>query len=90
MSLLVPFVHTHIWIAKAWNWHSDDVGPAETPSSAIKAAMFIPRLLHDAANTSRLIGLLKPLPSRNVDRMKNIPSREKMDVTLSVTANVLI
>jgi hypothetical protein len=52
--------------------------------------MFIPRLLHDAANTSLLIGLLKPLPNKNVDKMKRIPSNDKIDVTLSVTAKALI
>ncbi len=49
----------------------------------------MPRLLHDAAKTSRLMGLLKPLASRNVDRMKNMPSREKMEVIRSVMAKEL-
>lgn len=53
------------------------------PSSAIKAAMFIPRLLKDAKKKSRLMGLSKPRPSRKVDKMKRIPIREKMEVTLS-------
>ena len=51
--------------------------------------MFIPRLLHDAAKTSRLMGLLKPLASRNVDKMKKMPSREKMEVIRSVMAKEL-
>ena len=71
-------------IAKAWNWHSEDVWPAVTPSSAIKAAMFRPRLLKDAKKKSRLMGLSKPLPSRKVDKMKKMPRRENMEVTLSV------
>lgn len=29
------------------------------------------------------MGLSKPLPRRKVDRMKRMPRREKMDVTLS-------
>lgn len=80
---------THIWIAKAWNWHKEESAPAETPSCAINDAIFIPRLLHDAAKTSRLMGLLKPLASRNVERMKNMPSREKMEVIRSVMAKEL-
>ena len=71
-------------MAKAWNWHSDEFWPAETPSSAIKAAMFMPRLLKDAKKKRRLMGLSKPLPRRKVERMKRMPRRERMDVTLSV------
>ena len=78
---LIPTYHC---IAKAWNWQSDEFWPAEMPSSAIKAAMLIPRLLKDAKKKSRLMGLSKPLPRRKVDRMKKMPRREKMDVTLSV------
>jgi len=37
----------------------------------------------------RLIGLSNPRPSRNVARMNNIPSIDKMDVTRSVTASAL-
>ena len=51
--------------------------------------MFIPRLLHDAAKTNRLMGLLKPLASRNVDKMKKMPRREKMEVIRSVMAKEL-
>lgn len=36
------------------------------------------------------MGLSKPLPSRYVDKMKMIPSKEKTEVTLSVTAMALI
>ncbi len=36
------------------------------------------------------MGLSNPLPSRYVDRMKMIPSKEKTEVTLSVTAMALI
>ena len=35
------------------------------------------------------MGLLKPLASRKVDRMKNMPSREKMEVIRSVMAKEL-
>lgn len=52
--------------------------------------MIMPKLLHDAKNMRRLMGLSKPLPSRYVDKMKMMPSKEKMDVTLSVTAMALI
>lgn len=44
----------------------------------------MPRLLNDAKKKSRLMGLSKPLPSRKVDKMKRMPRRENMDVTLSV------
>lgn len=44
----------------------------------------MPKLLNDAKKKSRLIGLSKPLPRRKVDRMKRMPRRENMDVTLSV------
>lgn len=84
-----PSATTHIWIAKAWNWHKEESLPAEIPSCAIKDAIFIPRLLHDAAKTSRLMGLLKPLANRNVDKMKNMPSSEKMEVIRSVIAKEL-
>ena len=50
----------------------------------------MPRLLHEARKMSRLMGLSKPLPSRKVESMKNIPSKEKMEVTLSVMAIALI
>ena len=60
------------------------------PSSAIKAAMFIPRLLKDAKKNSRLMGLSKPRPRRKVDKMKVIPRREKMEVTLSAIIMALI
>lgn len=89
MRVTIAAAATHIWIAKAWNWHNDESFPAATPSCAIKDAIFIPRLLHDAAKTSRLMGLLKPLASRNVDKMKNMPSREKMEVIRSVMAKEL-
>ena len=46
--------------------------------------MLMPRLLHDAAKMSRLMGLSKPLPKRKVDRIKNIPNREIVEETLSV------
>ena len=46
--------------------------------------MFMPRLLKDAKKNSLLMGLSKPLARRKVDRMKRIPTRENMDVTLSV------
>ena len=46
--------------------------------------MFMPKLLNDAKKKSRLIGLSKPLPSRKVARMKRMPRRENMEVTLSV------
>ena len=82
-------VRTHHWIAKPWNWQSDEFLPAAMPSSAIKAATFIPKLLHDAKNMRRFIGLLKPLPNKNVDIMKKTPSREKIEVTLSVIARAL-
>lgn len=36
------------------------------------------------------MGLSKPLPRRYVDKMKMMPIKEKMDVTLSVTAMALI
>lgn len=52
--------------------------------------MFMPRLLNDAKKKSRLMGLSKPLPSRKVDKMKKMPRREIMDVTLSVIAIALI
>ena len=52
--------------------------------------MFMPRLLHDAKKMRRLMGLSKPLPSRNVDKMKRMPSKEKMEATLSVTDIALI
>ena len=39
---------------------------------------------------SRLMGLSKPLPKRKVDRMKRMPSNERMEVTRSVTAMALI
>ena len=35
------------------------------------------------------MGLLKPLASRKVDKMKNMPSREKMEVIRSVMAKEL-
>lgn len=50
----------------------------------------MPRLDHDAAKTSRLMGLSKPLPNKNVERMKRMPSREKMEVTRSVTVKALL
>ena len=78
---LVPTYHC---IAKAWNWHKDEFWPAEMPSSAIKDAIFMPRLLNDAKKKSRFMGLSKPLPRRKVDKMKRMPRRENMDVTLSV------
>lgn len=46
--------------------------------------MFMPRLLKEAKKKSRLMGLSKPLPRRKVDRMKRMPRRESVDVTLSV------
>ena len=46
--------------------------------------MFMPRLLNDAKKKSRLMGLSKPRPRRKVDSMKRMPTRERMDVTLSV------
>ena len=46
--------------------------------------MFMPKLLNEAKKKRRLIGLSKPLARRKVDRMKRMPRREKMDVTLSV------
>lgn len=46
--------------------------------------MFMPKLLNDAKKKSRLMGLSNPLPKRNVDKMKRMPRREKIDVTLSV------
>ena len=54
------------------------------PDSAIKDAIFMPRLLKDAKKKSRFMGLSKPLPRRKVDKMKRMPRRENMDVTLSV------
>ena len=60
------------------------------PSSAIKAAMFIPRLLKDAKKNNRLMGLSKPRPKRNVDRMKRIPMRENMEVTLSAIIKAFV
>ena len=50
----------------------------------------MPRLDHDAAKTSRLMGLSKPLPNKNVERMKRMPIREKMEVTRSVTVKALL
>ena len=35
------------------------------------------------------MGLSNPLPRRNVDRMKRMPSKEKMEVTRSVTTVAL-
>ena len=52
--------------------------------------MFIPRLLKDAKKNKRLMGLSKPRPKRKVDRMKRIPMRENMDVTLSAIIKALI
>ena len=43
----------------------------------------MPRLLKDAKKNSRLMGLSKPRPRRKVDKMKRIPKRENMEVTLS-------
>ena len=60
------------------------------PSSAISAAIFMPRLLKDAKKKSRLMGLSKPLASRKVDKMKRMPRRENMDVTLSAIIRALI
>ena len=54
------------------------------PSCAINVATFMPRLLKEAKKKSRLMGLSKPFASRKVDKMKKMPSREKMEVTLSV------
>ena len=71
-------------MAKAWNWQSGEFWPAETPSSAIRVAMFMPRLLKEAKKKRRLMGLSKPLANRKVDRMKKMPSRESMEVTRSV------
>ena len=45
--------------------------------------MFMPRLLKEAKKKRRLMGLSKPLPRRKVDKMKRMPRREKMEVTLS-------
>lgn len=73
----------HHCIAKAWNWHKEEFWPAEIPSCDIKAAIFIPRLLKEAKKKSRLMGLSKPLPRRKVDKMKMMPRRENIDVTLS-------
>lgn len=73
----------HHCIAKAWNWHSAELRPAAIPSCAIKAAMFMPRLLKEAKKKSRLMGLSNPLPRRKVDKMKRMPRRENTDVTLS-------
>ena len=50
----------------------------------------MPRLLHDAKKIRRLMGLSKPRPSRKVDKMKRMPSKEKMEATLSVTDMALI
>lgn len=83
-------VWTYIWIANAWNWHSDDCWPAAIPSSAINVPIFPPRLLHDAKKIKRLIGLSKPRPSRNVVKMKKILRSEMMEVTLSVIPMALI
>ena len=52
--------------------------------------MFIPRLLKDAKKNNRLMGLSKPRPKRKVDKMKRIPMRENMDVTLSAIIKALI
>ena len=52
--------------------------------------MFIPRLLKDAKKNSRLMGLSKPRPKRKVDKMKRIPMRENMEVTLSAIIKALI
>ena len=52
--------------------------------------MFIPRLLKDAKKNSRLMGLSKPRPKRKVDKMKKIPMRENMEVTLSAIIKALI
>lgn len=52
--------------------------------------MFMPRLLKEAKKKSRLMGLLKPLARRKVDRMKRMPRRENIDATLSVIAIALI
>ena len=52
--------------------------------------MFIPRLLKDAKKNSRLMGLSKPRPKRKVDKMKSIPMRENMEVTLSAIIKALI
>ena len=60
------------------------------PSSAISAAVFMPRLLKEAKKKSRLMGLSKPRASRKVDKMKRMPRRENMDVTLSAIIRALI
>ena len=77
-------------IANPWNWHSDECWPAETPSSAIRAATLMPRLLKDAKKKSRLMGLSKPLASKKVDRMKKMPRRDNMAETLSAIIIALI
>ena len=51
--------------------------------------MLVPRLLHEAKKIKRLMGLSNPRAKRNVDRMKRIPSKEKIEVTRSVTSIAL-
>ena len=49
----------------------------------------MPKLLHEAKKINRLIGLSNPRHNRKVQRMKRIPSNEKIDVIRSVICMAL-
>lgn len=71
---------------KAWNWQSELPAPALIPDEAISVATLAMQLPTEANMTSLLIGLRKYGKRVKVQKMKNVPRSDTMDMLRSTVS----